>query len=140
MKTLRLSLFGKTVSTLLLFAVLLLSSCSKDAEDSANSTAQAAGAINGVWQTTGGLLIKISGVTPQTMGRGILNNVGTSFPAAAVGGECLSEIEYIRGGYWEAFSNTYSTGGSWSRNKVVGLAMNDGGTEFKIGTAVYVKQ
>ena len=140
MKTLRHSLFGKTVSAFLFFSVLLLASCSKDAEDSANSTDQAASNINGNWKTTGGLIVKISGVSATAMGRGILTNVGTSFPASAVGGECMSEIEYIRGGYWEAYSNSYFPSSGWSRAKEVGLAMNDAGTEFKIGTAVYVRQ
>lgn len=140
MKTVRHSLFGKALSAFLFVSVLLLASCSKDAEDSANSADQAASNINGNWKTTGGFIVKISAVTSRTMGLGIVTNVGTSFPASAVGGECLSEIEYIRGGYWEAYNNTYFPGTGWKRSSVVGLAMNDAGTEFKIGSAVYVKQ
>jgi hypothetical protein len=140
MKTVRHSLFGKTVSAFLLFAVLLVSACSKDAEDSANSTAQAASNINGSWKEKGGVIIKISGVSSSAMGRGTLTAVGGSFPASAAGGECMSEVEYIRGGYWEAYFNTYFTSTGWKRGGVVGLAMNDAGTEFKIGSAVYVRQ
>jgi hypothetical protein len=140
MTTVRHSFFGKAVSVLLFFSMLLISSCSKDAEDSANSASQSPGNINGTWKEKGGLIIKISGVSSSAQGRGTVSAVGNSFPSAAAGGECMSEVEYIRGGYWEAYFNTYFTNTGWKRGGVVGLAMNDAGTEFKIGTAVYVRQ
>ncbi|MES2372039.1 MAG: hypothetical protein V4557_05630 [Bacteroidota bacterium] len=140
MKTLRHSFLGKTVSAILFFSVLLFSSCSKDAEDAANSASQSPGNINGTWKATGGFIVKISGVSSSADGRGIVVAVGNSFPSTATGGECMSEVEYIRGGYWEAYFNTYFTSTGWKRGGVVGLAMNDAGTEFKIGSAVYVRQ
>lgn len=140
MKTIQHNFFGKTVAAFLFFSVLLFSACSKDAEDSANSASQSPGNINGTWKATGGLIIRISGVSASAMGRGTVTAVGNSFPSAAAGGECMSEVEYIRGGYWEAYFNTYFTSTGWKRGGVVGLAMNDAGTEFKIGSAVYVRQ
>jgi hypothetical protein len=132
--------FGPVALAAFFVITLVFSGCSKDAEDAANSASQSPGNINGSWKATTGLIIKISGVSSSAMGKAVVTAVGTSLPAAALGGECMSEIEYIRGGYWEAYNNTYFPGTGWKRNNVVGLAMNDSGTEFKIGTAVYVKQ
>lgn len=129
------------IGAILLCMGLLFSGCSKDAEDAANGSSQSPSTINGTWKTSGGFIVKISGVTASAMGRGIVNAVGTSFPSAALNGECMSEVEYIRGGYWEAYNNTYYPGTGWkTKTSVVGLAMNESGKEFKIGSAVYTRQ
>lgn len=140
MKSVKQFFLSKTAAALFICAALIFSGCSKDAEDSANSASQSPGNINGTWKTTGGFIVKISGVSASAMGRGTVSAVGNSFPSSASGGECMSEVEYIRGGYWEAYFNTYFTSTGWKRGGVVGLAMNDAGTEFKIGSAVYVRQ
>ncbi|POY36412.1 hypothetical protein C3K47_11740 [Solitalea longa] len=129
---------------LLVLSVFALVSCepaSEYAEDASESGGFYATDINGTWkETKTGLVIRISGVTSSTSGTGVLTNAGTAFPSAAVGGTPLTVIEHQSGGYWDAYNNTYYTNGTWGQTKVVGLAMNDAKTEFRIGTAVYKKQ
>jgi hypothetical protein len=126
----------------LCFAVFttLLLGCSKDAEDAANSSGFSASDINGIWkETTTGFTMRISGVSASGMGYGTVYAIGTAFPASALGGTCLKEVELIRGGYWEGYNQTY-TGSSWYQGSVIGLAMTDSKNEFKIGTKVYKRQ
>jgi hypothetical protein len=114
--------------------------CSKDAEDAANSSGFSASDINGIWkETTTGFTVRISGVSSSSMGYGTVYATGTAFPNSALGGTCMKEVELIRGGYWEAYNQTY-TGSSWYQSNVIGLAMNDSKSEFKIGTKVYKRQ
>ncbi|MGC4232501.1 MAG: hypothetical protein QM594_05925 [Niabella sp.] len=63
-----------------------------------------------------------------------------AMPAGAVGGYPLTEIEYIRGGYWEAYNNTYYGPGDWRQANVVGVAITDNKNQFRIGSAVYERQ
>ena len=118
----------------------MLFGCSKDAEDAANSSGFSAADINGTWKEgTTGFTVRISGVSSGSMGKGTVYATGTAFPASALGGTCMKEVEFIRGGYWEAYNQSY-TGSSWYQSQVIGLAMNDAKTEFKIGTKVYKRQ
>jgi hypothetical protein len=61
-------------------------------------------------------------------------------PSGAVGGTCMTEVEYHDGGYWDAYNWTYYDNGSWSQTSVIGLAMDDNKESFKIGSAVYIRQ
>ncbi len=119
---------------------LLSMGCSKDAEDAANSDGSfSASDINGSWKEgTSGVIVTISGVTTGGSGSGKLTNVGSAFPAAAVNGIVMKQVEHQSGGYWDAYNQSY-TGGSWYQGSVIGLAMNDAKTQFKIGTKIYVR-
>nr|MBC7611315.1 hypothetical protein [Pseudopedobacter sp.] len=130
---------------ILLFATVIIMAfvgCSKDADDSANSSAGFKGnEINGTWkETKSGFIVKISGVSGSALGNGVVLATGTAFPAGAKGGTCMKEVEHISGGYWNAYYYNYFDNGTWKQSGVIGMAMNDAGKEFKIGSAVYVKQ
>lgn len=121
---------------------MAFTNCSVDADNSANSDGPFNGSdINGSWkEAKSGFIVKISGVTSTSYGSGIVSATGTAFPSGAKGGTCMKEVEYIQGGYWNAYYYNYFDNGTWKQTGVIGLAMNDAKTEFKIGSAVYVKQ
>ena len=127
---------------MLTLAIMSFVGCAPDAEEAANSNGSFSGReINGTWkESKSGFVVSISGVTSSVMGTGVVTATGSAFPAAAKGGYCMKEVEYIRGGYWEAYYYNYFNDGSWRQTGVVGLAMADDGKSFKIGSAVYVKQ
>ncbi len=126
---------------LLSMIAILFIGCSKDAEDSANSTNSFKDEdINGIWKESGsGVAFRITGTSSTVYGNGYLNQAGNVFPSSAVGGRCLSEVEMVRGGYYEAYNWTY-TGTTWVKGGVIGLAMNDAKTYFKIGSKFYYRQ
>lgn len=123
-----------------MFAFLLIS-CSKDATDSANSNSGFSDSdINKTWkETTSGFVLRISSTSTTVYGNGYVSETGTSFPASAVGGRCMSEIERKQGGYWEGYNWSYN-GSTWVKGSIIGMAMNDAKTYFKIGTKIYYKQ
>lgn len=133
----------KTQVKILFLAILFaFASCSEDANEAANSTAGfSATDINGTWKVSpSNLTINISGVSESNYGSATITSVGTAMPSGANGGEVLREIEHIQGGYWNAYNYTYYDNGTWAQTSVVGLAMSDDKSEFKIGSAVYKKQ
>ncbi|NCI52089.1 hypothetical protein GWC95_19345 [Sediminibacterium roseum] len=126
----------------LCFAVaVLFSGCSKDADDAYNSSGSfSATDINGTWkEPTSGVVVTISGVTSGGSGSGRLTNVGSAFPAAALNGICMKQVEHQSGGYWDAYNQSY-TGSTWVQGSVIGLAMNDDKKSFKIGSKSYYRQ
>jgi hypothetical protein len=125
---------------LFFISYMLITGCSKEAEEAADSSGYSPSDINGTWkESKTGLTVRISGVSSSAMGTGIITDVGTAMPVGATGGACLKEVEYIRGGYWEAYNYTYYTNGTWGQTSVAGLAMTSK-SQFKIGTAVYTRQ
>jgi|LauGreDrversion2_2_1035103.scaffolds.fasta_scaffold27836_2 hypothetical protein len=130
------------VKILILTVLFALTSCSEDANNSANSTAGfSASDINGTWKVSpSNLTIYISGASETNFGTATITSVGTAMPSGANGGQVLQEIEHIQGGYWNAYNYTYYTNGTWAQTSVVGLAMSDDKSQFKIGSAVYKRQ
>jgi hypothetical protein len=124
-----------------LMLCFLIVGCSKDADDAANSNSGFRDEdINGIWkESSSGFAIRITGATTSTYGSGYVNQTGSAFPAGAIGGRCMSEIELVRGGYFEGQNWTY-TGSSWVKGSIVGMAMVDSKTSFKIGSKTYIKQ
>ena len=130
----------KKIKKFLLFFIMsgVLFSCSKDADNSANSISPFKTTdINGTWENIPtSTVVEIS----MTTGNGIFR--GGPVEAAAIGGNSLTGVTYISGGYWEAKSHTYfsSTGWSATNYKNVGLAMADDKKTFKLGNSVYTRR
>ncbi len=123
-----------------IFSCLFIS-CSKDAEDSVRSGDVDPKLIEGVWrETSTGLIIAITDVGSAAGGKGRIVNVGTAYPASAKDGYPMTVIEYKSGKYWDAYNNTFTPPSSWSPSHIIGLAMNESGSQFLIGTAIYVRQ
>jgi len=123
---------------LVLMASVFLISCSKDADEAANSSGFMATDINGKWtHSASGSSYSIS----AKEGTGKVAAVGTAFPAGALNGTALTKVTLVRGGYWEAESHTYYPSTGWTTSsKTIGLAMATDKKTFKIGTAVYTRQ
>lgn len=133
----------KTLVKFLFMAILFaFASCSEDANEAANSNAGfSASDINGTWKVSpSNLTIRISGASDANYGTATITSVGTAMPSEANGGEVLREIDHIQGGYWNAYNYTFYNDGTWAQTSVVGLAMSDNKSEFKIGSAVYKRQ
>lgn len=132
---------NQLLSICIVVITLLFTGCSKDAEDAANSNGSfSASDINGSWkETKTGVVVYISGVSSYGSGSGKLTNCGTAFPAGALNGIVMKQVEHQAGGYWDAYNQSYYNN-AWYQGNVIGLAMNDAKTQFKIGTAIYVKQ
>lgn len=127
----------KKVKKFLLFfsMCVILISCSKEAEDAANSSSGFVETdINGTWKHSNGDVLAIS----ITTGNGVYK-AGPA-PAGAVGGNSLTDVTHEKGGYWEAYSHTYYSTGWSASGTIVGLAMADDKKTFKIGTQIYTKQ
>ncbi len=116
--------------------------CSKDATDSAGSDSTFTDSdINGRWkESSTGLIIRISSTSSSVYGNGYVDAVGTAYPSGALNGRCMSEVELVSGGYWEAYNWTYYPGTGSVKGSVIGLAMNDARTYFKIGSKFYYRQ
>lgn len=126
---------------LTLCLAVLFSSCSEFATDVSDDDGYSATDINGTWkETTTGVTIRISGVTSSGSGSATLTNRGTVFPAGAVGGTIMKQVEYQSGGYWDAYNQSYTTSGTWVQGSIIGLAMRSNKREFLIGSKVYQKQ
>ena len=126
----------KNKNKLIFFCLaIFFMSCSKDATDAANSSGSFSPSdINGTWKEgTTGFTVRISGVRSGGSGSGTVAATGTSFPSGALNGTCMKQVEHQSGGYWDAYNQSYNNG-SWYQGSVIGLAMNDAKTEFKIGT------
>lgn len=133
----------KTQVKILFLAIFFaFAGCSEDADEAADSDAGFSAAdINGSWKVSpSNLTIRISGASDSNYGTATITAVGTAMPSGANGGQVLREIDHIQGGYWNAYNYTYYTNGTWGQTSVVGLAMSDDKSQFKIGTAIYKRQ
>lgn len=116
-------------------------SCSKEATDAANDSNVNATKINGTWrETSTGLKIRISGVSSNSSGTGVITDCGSAYPASALGGTPMTVVEYQSGRYWDAYNNSFYPPSTWQQGSVIGLAMNESGSQFLIGSKVYVRQ
>lgn len=116
-------------------------SCSKEATDAANDDNVRAEEINGTWrETTTGVKIRISGVSSNSAGNAVITGCGSAFPASALGGTPMTVIEYQSGRYRDAYNNTFFPPSTWQQGSIIGLAMNESGSQFLIGSKVYVLQ
>lgn len=116
-------------------------SCSKEATDASNDTDVAATEINDTWrETSTGLKIRISGVTSTSSGSGVITDCGTAYPASALGGTAMTVIEFQSGRYWDAYNNTFYPPSTWQQGSIIGLTMSTDGSQFKIGSKIYIRQ
>lgn len=126
---------------MVVIASCIFTSCSKEATDAANDNNVDAELINHTWrETSTGLKIRISGVTKTSAGNGVITDCGTAYPASALGGTPMTVIEYQSGRYWDAYNNTFYPPSTWQQGSIIGMTMNQSGTEFQIGSKIYVRQ
>jgi hypothetical protein len=126
----------KKVQKFLMFFIVsvFLISCSKEAEEAANSEPFLPETINGRWKHSNGDVLEIN----MTTGLGIYK-AGPA-PSGAVGGRALSMITHGSGKYWEALSHTYYSTGWSTSYTIIGIVIADDMATFKIGSQVYTRQ